>query len=271
MTTHSPGPVLRDYVLAEFDAARGALEHRGSHLHAGVHRARKAIRRIRAVLALTQDALEHDGARVEHALRRVNRDLCGLRDAHALVETLERFLPQASDREARRLLRRARRVAARHRARFARSNRQLRTVDEARAELKDLRVEAAAMDWESIRATTLTVTLEAAEMRMAAACAQALTTGNDADWHRWRRRIRTRLQQQRASALAGVGAGIGLYDQSLAEQMGAMQDLSLLLTRCGHGSVFSKPDRKQLRRFAEAALERQRERIASVVRLTSPD
>ena len=269
MTLHSPGPVLRDYVLAELDAARGALGHRGSHLHAGVHRARKAIRRIRAALTLTEAALDHDGARVERALRRINRDLCGLRDAHALVETLDRFLPLTRDRETRRLLRRSRRVAARHRARFCRSNRQLRSMDEARAELKALRAVVAALDWECIRATMLAVTLEAAEMRMAAACTQALSTDTDADWHRWRRRIRTRLQQQRACALAGVGAGISLYDQSLAVQMGAMQDLSLLLARCGHGSMFSKPDRKQLQRFAEAALVRQRERIASVVRLTA--
>lgn len=269
MTTHSPGPMLRDYVLVEFDAARAALEQRGGRLHAGVHRARKAIRRIRAVLTLGAAVLDRGGRRLERELRRVNRGMSELRDAHALVETLDRLLPKASDHDTRRLLRRSRRAAAQRRARLSRSNRQALKVDEVRTQLKALREAVAELDWEGIGATTLTAALTAAQMRMSAACAQALTTGADADWHRWRRRVRTRLQQQRASALAGVGAGVSLYDQSLAEQMGAMQDLGLLLSQCGHGSVFSKPDRKQLRRYAEAALARQRERITSVVRLTS--
>ena len=261
--------MLRDYVLAEFDAAREALGHRGGRLHAGVHRARKAIRRIRAVLVLGADVLDREGRRLEWALRRVNRGMSELRDAHALVETLDRLLPKASDHDARGLLRRSRRAAAQRRARLGRSTRLKREVDEARAELKALRADAAELDWEGITTATLTAALAAAQMRLMAACEQALTTGADADWHRWRRRVRTRLQQQRASALAGIGVGVSLYDQSLAEQMGAMQDLSLLLSHCGHGSVFSKPDRKHLRRFAEAALVRQRERIASVVRMTA--
>ncbi|GAB3346707.1 CHAD domain-containing protein [Lysobacter tyrosinilyticus] len=270
MTPHSPGPVLRDYVLAEFGAARDALEHRGARLHAGVHRARKAIRRIRAVLALGADVLDREGSRLEHGLRQVNRGMSELRDAHALVETLERLLPMASDDATRRLLRRSRRAAAQRRARLGRSTRQVRKVDEACSGLKALREVAAELDWEGIRGTTLAAALMADEIRMSAVCAQALDVGADADWHRWRRRVRTHLQQQRACALAGVGAGVSRYEQSLAEQMGAMQDLSLLLSQCGHGSALSKPDRKQLRHFAEATLARQRERIASVVRMTSP-
>jgi len=269
MTTQSPGPALRDYVLAEFDAARNALAHRGGRLHAGVHRARKAIRRIRAVLVLAAEVLDRDGRRLERELRRVNRGMSELRDAHALVETLERLLPKASDHSSQRLLRRSRRAGAQRRARLSSSNRQARKVEEARAELKALREAAAELAWEDVTPATLTTALAVAQMRMAAAREQALTTGADADWHRWRRRVRTRLQQLRASALTGVGAGVSLYEQSLAEQMGAMQDLSLLLAHCGHGSLFSKPDRKHLRRFAEAALARQRERIASVVRLPS--
>jgi len=269
MTTQSPGPVLRDYVLAEFDAARDALGHRGGRLHAGVHRARKAIRRIRALLVLAAEVLDRDGRRLERRLRRVNRGMSELRDAHALVEILDRLLLTTRDHDARRLLRRLRRTAAKRRARLSRSPRLARKVDDARAALKGLRSAVAELDWASLPPSALTAALTAAEMRMSVARTQALSTGADADWHRWRRRVRTRLQQQRASALAGVGVGVSRYDQSLADQMGAMQDLSLLLAQCGHGSVFSKPDRKHLRHFAEAALARQRERIASVVRLTS--
>lgn len=266
MTTHSPGPVLRDYALAELDAAVAALGHRGGRLHAGVHRARKAIRRIRAVLALGAAGLGRAGHRLEGKLRQVNRGMSELRDAHALVETLDRLLLKNTDHDTRRLLRRSRRAAAKRRARLGRSAR--RAVDDARAALKALRSAVAELDWASLTASTLVAALATAERRSMDARIQALSTGTDAEWHRWRRRIRAHVQQQRASALAGVGAGVSRYEQSLAEQMGVMQDLSVLLSHCGRGSVFSKTDRKQLRRFTEAALARQRERIASVVSMT---
>ena len=52
MASNGPGPALLHYVQEELDAATDALDAFGGALHAGVHRARKAMRRTRATLAL---------------------------------------------------------------------------------------------------------------------------------------------------------------------------------------------------------------------------
>ena len=103
-----PGPALQRYALDELGAAIDALEPFGGRLHAGVHRSRKAMRRSRAVLALGGDAMGPGGRLIDRALRKANRGLSDLRDAHALVETLERLLDRASDEDARVHLHRAR-------------------------------------------------------------------------------------------------------------------------------------------------------------------
>jgi hypothetical protein len=51
------GPALRDYGLAELATAMDALVIRGRHVHHGVHQARKAIRRTRAMLSLGREDL----------------------------------------------------------------------------------------------------------------------------------------------------------------------------------------------------------------------
>ena len=65
--------------------------------------------------------------------------------------------------------------------------------------------------------------------------------------------------------MTGIGPAPSLFDKSLAEQLGVLQDLRLLHAHCGKDSPFSRADRAEVRRFAKAALSKQRERIASVV------
>jgi len=88
-----PGTALRDYGLAELATAMDALANRGRHVHHGVHLARKAIRRTRAMLALGKPVLGPGARLIDHQLRDVNRRMSSLRDAHALVETLVRDVP----------------------------------------------------------------------------------------------------------------------------------------------------------------------------------
>ena len=87
-----PGQALRDFAAAELAAAGDALARTGDDLHEGVHRARKSIRRTRAVLALGDRLLGPGFELVDAQLRRLNDSLSPLRDAHALVETLQRLL-----------------------------------------------------------------------------------------------------------------------------------------------------------------------------------
>lgn len=258
-----PGPALREYVVAELAAAIRSLAARGSHMHEGVHLARKSMRRTRAVLALG-DALGPGAKVIDRELRRLNRGLSTLRDAHALVETLDRLVAKRHENDIRPRLARARRVAAKKRAGLARQPDAARNVIETRALLVMLRAALLGLPWEEIAASVLDEALAATARDVASARERACTRDRDEDWHRWRRRVRRLSQQNRACLAAGIESAPSLFDKSLAEQLGVMQDLTLLLEQCGSGSPFSKPDAAALHRFARAALARQRKRVASV-------
>ncbi|MGE0613716.1 MAG: CHAD domain-containing protein, partial [Hyphomicrobiales bacterium] len=61
-------------------------------LRSGVHEARKCLKRSRAVLALSQPAMP--GKRFQRAdkrLRKIARNLARARDAHAMMETVEKL------------------------------------------------------------------------------------------------------------------------------------------------------------------------------------
>ena len=257
------GPALRSYVTAELQAAMAGLGARGGRIHAGVHLARKAIRRTRAVLALGRLTLGPGAAPIDRELRRLNRGLSALRDAHALVETLDRLAAKPHELAMTRLLRRARRVAATRRASCART--QVGGEPEhARRMLAMLQAALQGLPWPTLSSATLIDALDLTLRGVEEARVQACTTGRNRDWHRWRRRMRRMSQQHTACAAAGFDISEPLFDKSLAEQLGKAQDLDLLLEHCGQGSPFTKQDRAALRSFAEMALARQRKRIASV-------
>jgi CHAD domain-containing protein len=257
------GPALRGYVTAELQSAMAGLGARGGRIHAGVHLARKAIRRTRAVLALGRTTLGPGAAPIDRELRRVNRSLSTLRDAHALVETLDRLAAKPHDAVMTRRLRRARRVAATRRASCARTQIDGKP-ERARAMLAMLQAALQGLPWQTLSSSTLTDALDLTLHGIAEARADACTTGRNRDWHRWRRRMRRMSQQHTACAAVGLEFSEPLFDKSLAEQLGKAQDLDLLLEHCSQGSPFSKPDRAALRAFAKSALARQRKRIASV-------
>lgn len=258
-----PGAPLRDYALAELSAAIAGLRRRGKSMHEGIHRARKGIRRSRAMLALGTPALGPGVDLVERELKRINRSLSPMRDAQALVQTLDRLIARAP-RDKQKLLKKMKRSARDRRAQLAASHGLAEELRGARATLKALHAALLGLEWDAITLATVADALAAAEERTGAAQARALGTRRDEDWHRWRRRLRTKIQQSRAAAIAGAGAGATLYDRSLAEQMGVMQDLSVLREHCNRHSGLPKAERTQLRDFARKLLVKQRRRIASV-------
>ena len=263
----APGDSLGDYARGELDAAIARLGWRGGRLHAGVHLARKSLRRARAALALGADTLGPGATLVDRELRRINDGLSSLRDAQALVETLDRQLAIGHDDATMRLLRRARRVAAASRVAAAHA---ALADDPAlagrRSLLRVLRAALDALPWGAVAASRLRGRLADSQSRKDQAQARAITTGGDEDWHRWRRRARRLSQQRRALHASGLDAQVpfdaAAFDKHTTERLGVAQDLSLLLEHCGRRSVFSKPDRRALRRYAGPALAHLRHRIA---------
>lgn len=259
---------LRTFVDTELALAARKLQARGGRVHAGVHQARKSIRRARAALMLAGPRLGAGATLVGRELRAANRSLSGLRDAQALVAMLDTLARKTRDPEEQRLVRRARRIAAAARAAAGRDPGHRSAVADARDALAVLRAALAGLPWEQVAAADLQAGLVRTRERVATLRDRAVRSGEDQDWHRWRRWIRRQSQQQRACAAIGVESPEAPFDKSLAEQLGVMQNLSLLIAHCRRGSPFAKPDRAALRRIARRKLRRQRERIASV---TAPE
>lgn len=261
---HPPGRRLRSFASAEIDMALDALGWRGNRIHAGVHLARKGLRRVRATLALGGGALGPGAVLVDRELRRLNRDLSALRDAHALVETLDRLLRLSLEAEVRTLLRRARRRAAQARARVAH---QARADDPElgarRSLLRVLRAALRALPWDGLKPEDWRGAVTASLARVARGAERARRSGVDEDWHDWRRRARRLSQQQRALKAAKLGRDAPKFDKHTIERLGAAQDLNLLLDHCGRRSVFGKADRGALRRYAEGELARSRGEIVN--------
>ncbi|GAB3093074.1 CHAD domain-containing protein [Lysobacter terrae] len=257
------GPALRDYAIHELDMAREGLARTG-HVHAGTHQARKAIRRARAVLALGEARLGVDATLIDRALRTVNRDLSELRDAHALVEVLERLAERAHDPADRQLLRQAVRRARRASGRVKKRHAQERQA--AEESLAALRASLQGLPWSTLTWPECQAAIARSAERARSVQERARNSDKDARWHRWRRRVRLLVLERRACSQCGMAAVAELrFDQHLAEQLGVAGELTLVLERCGRASPFKRSERAPLRRFAAKALKRQRRRILSVL------
>lgn len=267
--TSAPGPGLRTYATAELDSALAHLAWRGGRVHEGVHLARKALRRTRATLALGAAALGGQSERIDKRLRRLNRGLSLLRDAQALVETLDRLISSDyGDAAITSLLQSARSEAAARRIEVAQG---ILGADpalgERRAALGALRAALAALPWEALTAAQIETVHEHSQRRLHDARLRALKSDDDDDWHRWRRRARRVSQQRRALTAIGVDpdhlTDDDGFDKRTTERLGAAQDLTLLIEHCGRDSPFSKAHRAALHAFAKPELARLRRKIAA--------
>jgi CHAD domain-containing protein len=264
------GTELRDYACAELDRAIGCLGWRGGRVHEGVHQARKSLRRTRAVLALGKPVLGPGAALLDREIRRVNRGLSPMRDAQALVETLDRLIRRNKTPEFAAVLRRARRIAARVRA--DRARRELAEdpgLARERALLTTLRAALPSLPWDTLTETRASDALDAGMARIDKTGARARASGRDTDWHRWRRSVRRVSQQHRA---LGDRIEDGARDRvkSLAVELGEAQDYALLHDHCGRRSIFSESDRHALRMLADRGAQRMRERIAKAITESGP-
>lgn len=130
--------------------------------------------------------------------------------------------------------------------------------------LRTLHAALHGLPWECLAAPAVADAIAASRRRAEDARQRAFARDEAEDWHRWRRRLR-RLSQQHRAAAAGRVPELVLFDKSVAEQLGLLQDLSLLIAHCGRDSVFPKEVRVVLKDFAGARLARQRRRLRSVV------
>ena len=255
-----PGTALRDYGLAELAVAIHGLAMRGGHVHEGIHQARKAIRRTRAMLTLGATSLGPGARLIDRRLRKVNRRLSPLRDAHALVEVLDRLAAKTRSVATLEILLHARRIAMRRRADIARTAIFADTLHAELAMVVTLRAALAGLPWQTLSPSSAIEAMAEAADKADAARARAFARDADVDWHRWRRSMRRVSQQHHAVVAAGVDVPLPHFDKALTERLGAMQDLVLIQEHCGKKAPLHE-DIHELRRFAEKALERQRKHV----------
>lgn len=266
MGTHvdqEPGSATLALVRRECRSIARALG-RKRELHAGVHRARKAIRRLRSILALIDGRLEAT-AGIDRGLNRLGDGLSELRDAHVLVELAESFAREARQQWApmvghltRRRDRCAERVLADDPG-FARR----------RAEVRRLAADLDALDWQRLGDKHLAAGWKRGHKRVARAGRRARREPTPDHLHRLRRRMR-RLRMQWdalrvvAPDVAGSGAramarkDIKALRESI-DRLGRLQDLRVLGDAVRDAA--DVPGRDALLRQLREALEAERARV----------
>jgi CHAD domain-containing protein len=257
------GESLCAYARKELRRARQCLSWRQAWLHRGVHQGRKSLRRVRATLALAGVALGRSGTLIDGELRRINTSLSDLRDGQALVEAVERLSASGAALAQAALLVRARRRAVGRRAELGRQA--IGAAADARdnATLIDMLLAGLqALPWADVREADVLHAIEGSERRAATAGLRAIRSGNDDDWHRWRRRARRLSQQHRALDKSAMPSrAIDEHQKKLAVLLGEVQDFSLLAEHCGAHSPFPDADRRPLRALADAEVHRLRARL----------
>jgi hypothetical protein len=265
--THPGDPVglrLHRHVTGELAAASAGLAAHGRGLREGVHRARKAIRRTRAALRLGWSSPGADVALALSELQRLNEALSDLRDTHVVVGVVDRLLAQES-KEARRGLRKARKALAKHRLEGERDARLQTVVDDVRKQLAFLGHGIDVLPWSEVDPETIHAQLARTQSRIDRARGKAVPDGKPDHWHRWRRRLRRLSQQRRACRDIGIDVAEDLFAKSLAEQLGVLQDLNMLVAH-GAGDLGLPDDaRRALKHAAKRARDVQRQRLLSVL------
>lgn len=201
---------------------------------ASIHSARKAIRRLRALLALLEGS-ELDLDRPDASLQRLGDSLSDMRDANVVVEAAERL--QADHPEVR--------LGPACESLQRRSERVMRNelkgdplLGRRRKQLAEVALWLDALPWDAVKSSDVKAGLLRSERRARKAQKRAADDDSPENVHRWRRRVRRLRMQLEAlpdlglktaalvDALHGTGKTKAL--QKVSDQLGWQQDLRML-------------------------------------------
>lgn len=237
-----PLPVgISRIAVGQADRAIRALTKSGSDFDDALHRARRAIKRLRAVLRLVRDEIGNEMYRDENqTLRNTARKLGGARDSFVLIVTLERIIDDYRDllapgafEDTDQYLR------ARHRAAIddLMSNRQalghvVATLETARTRFESwataLRPDARAFIRDEYAAVA--PGLERVYRRSRSDLGRVISKGTDGTFHEWRRNAKyLRYQLETLEPIwPDVVGGHAARLNELGEVLGIDHDLFVL-------------------------------------------
>ncbi|MEZ0471647.1 CHAD domain-containing protein [Luteimonas salinilitoris] len=231
-----PGDALHALAQRDCRIVLRALGPRGDR-HAGIHRARKTIRRLRAVLALGAARFGADGDAIDRRLQRLAAGLSALRDAQAVTDTADTL---ACGGDAAQWHRLARRLARRRDLLLRQALADDPGFDRRREPLRRAAAAIDALPWHALRPGDVRKALARGERRVAKARKQAMREPTPQQLHRWRRRVRKlRLQVDAARAPDAVAPTLSATLarkpgkqaralKKLADRLGRYQDLRIL-------------------------------------------
>jgi len=247
MGSKSTGSAARQLACGECEAIRQSLMSK-TDIHNAVHAVRKAVRRLRALLALLEMS-ELSLEAPDRALRRLGDGLSRLRDAHVLVETAETLsmIPSSISWEPilLRLQKRRDEVLQRALNSDPAFKRRVAVVERVQRQLE-------LQPWETATNRHLRLGLARGERRVKKAASLARRDGDPENLHRWRRKVRRlRMQLEAVSQLSPtLVKRQGRLDRGkhahalhkLGDALGWRQDLRMLrnLVR-GMSEVEQKP------------------------------
>ena len=238
---------LENYCIAQIALVSEALQRR-SHVHRGVHEARKGIRRLRSVIALGSPHFGAAARRIDGALRRLGRGLSRVRDAQVAKDCARRKAEDAASREQRALWQR---IAAELAAARTRTMRQTRALDptflKRQAAIERIAKNISVLPWTDVDPSMLLERLKQTRKRAGRAADRYLDEPRMLHLHRLRRRLRRyRMQiaalaavtQSPASARVArrIDAIVGEYFNALervthrVDRLGELLDTQLLRT-----------------------------------------
>jgi hypothetical protein len=254
---------LRAFAEEQVRQAQAHLARSGEDLHAGIHEARKCMRRARASLALGRRVFGREGEVLDDELRRTTRGLSRLRDAQALIEALQRLAAKAPV-DVRVILPDAEQAARLRRDQLL-SLALIRDpgLSARRRRLQNVQKRLRNLDWRAVDAAMVVAGVARSDRRTEKAYRRARGRPQDGlAWHVYRRRLR-RLHQQDvllAELQPELRPRAARNRESLARKLGVSQDDALLLGHCGPRSPFPPGQRKLLRDMARDRLLRTRAR-----------
>lgn len=233
MAADSPGTAASNLLTEDCEVILAALPSPKDQNDA-VHAARKAVRRMRALLALLADS-GLDIEREDLALRRLGKGLSRLRDAHVVVETAKRLQvehPEPSwDTIIAALEMRRARILQRSLAQDPGFARRRRVISQLHSWI-------ARQPWRNVRRAIIRSGLARSERRVKRAAARAAHDDDPEQVHQWRRRVRRlRMQLEAADTLGVLDGHHGARDASArkakalhktSDRLGWSQDLRLL-------------------------------------------
>jgi len=235
-TLPATGSSLAALARKECKAVAKALANRKDR-HRGIHEARKALRRLRSLLALVNDAVGHESSKIDIALRNQAKRLSALRDSQVAVDMAEKL---AVGDEAGEWAIAAQVLAVQRDLLLETELGKDPNFARRIAAMADIAIVLDKLRWKRVTQKSLQQSIKQSHRRVNKSEREAAEQGTPASLHRWRRRVRRlRLQLEAVHALnrlSGVAIQTSEVHKSkstkalarLADQLGWRQDIQVL-------------------------------------------